>query len=414
MENVDNVDNIDILLNTISLDEPKMDTNMPIVKTRKRQNKTPRPKLEVFTYNDYINNGVIMQSYTIPILKQVCKMYKLHISGKKNVLIERITQFFTRIQNTIIIQKNIRRYFVTKLLGITQEFKLKRNTCTNVTDFSSLEPLTEISNEYFYCYTDIDDFTYGFDITSLISMLRKTRKLFNPYTRNPFTKRHKNNIIHINNLSLIVYPSRRELNEPYKQNITTVHRPGLINLINRLTTELVQNTEEVIPSSYSNYHPVLNTEIIPADYNDQYQRIINIREQPFNDRINSLFIEIDQLGNYTSSSWFNTLSHIQYTHLYRSFYDIWNFRGQISYEIKIEICPVHGPFDGIFPNTVRHIDLSTNVLKTACLIVFENLVYSGINTEVRKIGTLLALTALTVISPSARNAMPWLYDSIIY
>ena len=188
VDNVDNVDNIDILLNTISLDEPKMDTNMPIVKTRKRQNKTPRPKLEVFTYNDYINNGVIMQSYTIPILKQVCKMYKLHISGKKNVLIERITQFFTRIQNTIIVQKNIRRYFVTKLLGITQEFKLKRNTCTNVTDFSSLEPLTEISNEYFYCYTDIDDFTYGFDITSLISMLRKTRKLFNPYTRNPFTK----------------------------------------------------------------------------------------------------------------------------------------------------------------------------------------------------------------------------------
>jgi len=400
------------LLNTLILEEPKMDTNKPLVKTRKRQNK-PRPKLEIFTYNDYINNGIIIQSYTIPILKQVCKMYKLHVSGKKNVLIERITQFFKHIQSTITIQKNIRRYFVTKLRGMTQEFNLKRNTCTNITDFSTLEPLNEISNEYFYCYTDIDDFTYGFDITSLIAMLRKTRKLFNPYTRNSFTKRQKRKIIHIYNLSLIVYPSMNTIHDPYKQNISSSRSPELMNFINRMANEFVQNTDVVV-SSYSNYRPVLHIEIIQVDYRDQYQRIVNIREQPINDRINSLFIEIDQLGNYTDSSWFTVLSHIQYTHLYRSFYDIWNFRGQISYEIKNDICPIHGPFDGIFPDTVRHMDLSTTALKTACLIVFENLVYSGINVEVRKIGTLLALTALTVISQPARNTMPWLYDSMIY
>ena len=59
-------------------------------------------------------------------------------------------------------------------------------------------------------------------------------------------------------------------------------------------------------------------------------------------------------------------------------------------------------------------DLSTTTLKTACLIVFENLVYSGINVEIRKIGTLIALTALTVISQPARTVMPWLYESMIY
>jgi hypothetical protein len=82
--------------------------------------------------------------------------------------------------------------------------------------------------------------------------------------------------------------------------------------------------------------------------------------------------------------------------------------------MKNDICPVHGPFDGIFPNSVRHMDLSTSALKTACLIVFENLVYSGINVEIRKIGTLLALTSITVISPRARTALPWLYESMIY
>ena len=412
MENVENVENVEILLNTINLDEPNLDTDMQIVKKQNRRNKTARPKLEVFTYNDYINNGSILKSYTIPILKQVCKIYKLYTYGNKGVIIERITQYFKRIQNTIIIQKYTRRYFVTKILGITQEFNLKRNKCTNITDFSTLEPLNEISKEYFYCYTDIDDFTYGFDITSLITMLRTTRKLFNPYTRNPITKLHKTYIINIYNLSLIIYPSMSAVNDRFKLYITP-RRPGFIHLINRLTNTFVQNNEAVI-SSYSNYHPILNVEQIPANYNDQYQNLINIRELPINDRICSLFIEIDQLGNYTNSSWFNTLSHIQYTHLYRSFYDIWNFRGQISYEIKNEICPMHGPFDGIFPNTVRHIDLSTTALKTACLIVFENLVYSGINNEVRKIGTLLALTALTLISQPARNVMPWLYESIIY
>ena len=59
-------------------------------------------------------------------------------------------------------------------------------------------------------------------------------------------------------------------------------------------------------------------------------------------------------------------------------------------------------------------DLSTTSLKTVCLIVFENLVYSGINIEIRKIGTLIALTGLTVISPPSRTVMPWLYESIIY
>ncbi len=68
---------------------------------------------------------------------------------------------------------------------------------------------------YFYCYTDIDKFVYGFDITSLIAMLRKTRKLFNPYTRNPFTKRNKNEIIKMESNSQVRF-SVISLNTSYK------------------------------------------------------------------------------------------------------------------------------------------------------------------------------------------------------
>lgn len=404
-------DHANILLNTITLDENIID----VVPKKKKEIKIKvKKKLEVFTYDDYINNEVMMKSYTIPILKQVCKKHKLHISGKKAVLIERITTLFEQIKNTIIIQKYTRRQFVKKVINKTKEFNEQRDKCTNTTDFSTMEPLDEISNEYFYCYTDIDNFVYGFDITSLIAMLRSTRKIFNPYTRTPFTRKHKNEIIHVYNLSLLVYQRMREINEPYKnivQNNTGRYINRYRNLINRITNEFTNDMEV---SSYLNYNPIGNIETIPEQYRQQYQQLVNTRQEPINERINSLFIEIDQLGNYTDQTWFTNLSHIQYAQLYRCFYDIWNFRGQISYEIKNDICPVHGPFDGIFPNSVRHMDLSTTTLKTVCLIVFENLVYSGINVEIRKIGTLIALTALTIISRPARDVMPWLYESIVY
>jgi hypothetical protein len=406
----------DIILNTITLDENTVDVVVKTTKQTKMKDKTTRNKLEPFTYTDYVNTNIIMKSYTIPILKQVCKLYKLHISGKKGVLIERITTFFERIQSAIIVQKYTRRQFVKKLTKLNREFNEQRNACTNVTDFSTMAPLNEISNKYFYCYTDIDNFVYGFDITSLIEMLRKSRKLFNPYTRTPITKRHKNEIINVYNLSLLVYREMRETNEPYITHIQNNHRPSqnrYRNLIHRMSSQLIDNDNREI-SSYLNYRPIANIETIPTIFHEQYQQLVNTRQLSITDRINSLFIEIDQLGNYTDQTWFTHLTHIQYAQLYRCFYDIWNFRGQISYEVKNDICPVHGPFDGIFPNTVRHMDLSTTTLKTVCLIVFENLVYSGINDEIRKIGTLIALTALTVISPPARTAMPWLYESIIY
>ena len=355
-----------------------------------------------------------MKSYTIPVLKQVCKHHKLHISGKKGLLIDRITTFFERIKNAVIVQKYTRRQFVKKIIKKNREFNDQRNMCTNITDFSTMEPLNEISKEYFYCYTDIDNFVYGFDITSLIEMLRKSRKIFNPYTRNPITSRHKNEIINLYNLSLLVYREMREINEPYIRHIQNNARSNLHryrNLINRIANEFTNDTEV---SSYLNYRPIANIETVPTIYHEQYQEIVSMRLRPIDERINSLFVEIDQLGNYTDQSWFTDLSHLQYAQLYRCFYDLWNFRGQISYQVKNDICPVHGPFDGIFPNSIRHMDLSTTSLKTVCLIVFENLVYSGINIEIRKIGTLIALTGLTVISPPARTVMPWLYESIIY
>ena len=104
---------------------------------------------------------------------------------------------------------------------------------------------------------------------------------------------------------------------------------------------------------------------------------------------------------------------MKYARLYRAIYDIWNYTIPSSL-VKNEICQFHGPFDGLFNISVRHIDLSILELKTICVIVFENLIYSGQTIEHRKLGALHALTALTVVSHPAQVALPWLYESVLF
>ena len=45
------------------------------------------------------------------------------------------------------------------------------------------------------------------------------------------------------------------------------------------------------------------------------------------------------------------------------------------------------------------------------LFVFENIVYSSPDVEIRKIGALHCLSALTIVSHSARISMPYLYEA---
>jgi hypothetical protein len=368
-----------------------------------------------FTYNEYVTNNILMDSYTLPILKQVCKSYKLCISGRKQEVIGRITTYFNKIRNAIVLQKYTRRYLVKIVMSKYKENKILRESCVNDTDFSTLDPISEIPRDHLYCYTDTDKFTYGFNITSLIELLHNNQKISNPYNRMPITKKQQNNIVSVYNVSILINPSFKEYTAYYSTTYNSYNRmPPRIQNMNRITPiEAVLLDYNPEPSSYNNYHPPYNVRTMsnPLQF-AQYQQIVLTRREPIQTRIDRLFTEIDRLGNYTQSIWFTDLTHLQYARLYRALYDIWNYRGQLSPALKLQICPYHGPFEGIFPITVRHLDLSVDDLKSACLIVFENMIYSGVSSEIRQIGVMHSLTALTIVSSSARYALPWLFESI--
>jgi hypothetical protein len=292
--------------------------------------------------------------------------------------------------------------------------------------------------------------------------------VINPYNREPLEAGIIKRIITLYNLTILLYPSFKSENEIYTsapnpqtsyRNMSAANRaaaytrlrqnmnantlngplnreqpgplnreqPGPLNReqpgpLNREqlgpftatpTTEQNQN----IPRPRPRPRPILSIESTQSpQLMEQYARISDIRTRSLESRINNLFVEIDQLGNYTQSEWFNNLGMNEYVRLYRSLYEIWHYRGQLSRQVRINICPYYGVFEGALP-LINHSERTTmrpDEIKMACLIVFENMVYSGIDDDHRKLGALHALSALTLVSAGARQAMPWLYESVAY
>jgi hypothetical protein len=156
-----------------------------------------------------------------------------------------------------------------------------------------------------------------------------------------------------------------------------------------------------------------NTTIISNEIvNDRTVKLNTMRAKPLQTRIQELFMDIDQLGNYTNYQWFVNLERRDYIRLYRTLYDIWTYRGHLSREMKFKICILEDPFHEINRERVHFHESSIEVIREICLKIFENMVYCGIDDDHRKIGTLHALSALTMVSINARNAMPWLYESL--
>lgn len=385
--------------------------------------KTKKPKNNeqdnnIITYSSYLQlENKNLNSYKQVTLKNTCKHNKLKVTGKKSILIERIDEHFKRLTSALIIQNLIRRkqwniYYNKRGPG----FK-NRQLCSNITDFVTLEPINEIELPYFFSYKDDNDFIYGFNICSLINLLKSQQKFINPYNRTPFNESIKKNIIQLYNNNFFINEKFKLENRYFsRQNRQSRNSNLQANHMNRNGRN---NHIYISSSNVDNYNPRIDPRR-SADIrnwtNEQWQeRVTNlntVRNQTNTSiRVERLFMEIDSLGNYTNSSWFSNLSHMQYLRLYRCIYDIWSFRGQLSTNLKTRICPYHDPFEGIFPRYVQT-NISTEQIRKACLLVFENLVYSSPDIEYRKIGALHCLCALTIVSHNARFALPFLYESV--
>jgi len=363
--------------------------------SRNIKKKNPIDK-KAINYKNYIDNEIILSSYKLPELKSAVKNIRLPVSGKKELLIERLETFFKNTKTAITIQRRFRGWIVRFSIKLRGPALSNRKLCINDTDFVTMEPIREIPHECFYSYKDAKDFMYGFNVVSLMQVLKGKSKIENPYNREKLNGQIIENIKILFGLSCIIYPEFREENEALIQQTYLQRR--------NVRTPVVRNNDII-------GHQVVSQ---PVNTNQVLDRLVTIRAKPMNDRINELFMEIDSLGNYTQSVWMSSLDVRQYIRLYRILYEIWNYRSNLSREVKLRICPYMSPFDGIFPRVIYHNDLTFNQIQNACVTVFENMVYQGIDEDHRKIGTFHALSGLTMVSDNARQAMPWLYESVAY
>lgn len=313
----------------------------------------------ILTTNNY--DDISKYNFNIAQLKAIAKIYKLKISGNKNQLINRIYAYLYLSSFIIKIQKIIRGIIVRKYKKLHGPAAINRKLCNNTYDFITMEPLEEINFHQFLSYKDSDGFIYGFDIISLYNLFIKSKNIesvLNPYNRN-------------------IIP------EPVIKTIKSIIRLSKIIDIH-----------------------------IDLHFDDDIKNISN--EKSLELRALSLFQNIDALGNYSSSEWFLSLNRFQLIKFIRELSDIWNYRAQLSNEMKRNICPPMGdPFRNLNMTYLNN-EININDVKKIIIKVLEKLVNSGIDNDCKALGAYYVLGALTIINDDAATSLPWLFQSFNY
>jgi hypothetical protein len=304
------------------------------------------------------------KTYTSTEIRLIKSKYDFSLNGKKEEIITRIKNFFIKEKSSVLIQSTFRMYLIKKDLHLRGPALKSRRLCVNDTDFYTLEPISNIPTESFFSYKGESDFVYGFDLNSIILLIKNSNqdKLINPYNRE--------NMIEI------------------VSNINSIIR---INKIIRKKQSSIS---------------------VCSSLNDASELLKRAKAKPLNQRINDLFIEIDQLGNYTQSEWFSDLNRQELLRYFRCMYDIWNYRAQLSFDTKRKICPLRDPFGNLYYSFSHFLNLSDDQLKTLCLSIMEQMILTGVDKDHKMLGTFHALTALTIVSTPARSNLPWLFESL--
>ena len=326
----------------------------------KKKYKCRKPKmdikepLEIPTFSSH--NTFLIKPFTIQQLKEICRYYKLKVTGNKQVLTNKVYHYLYFSSYAVIIQRLWRKNLFKSYNKLRGPAKFNRSLCVNETEFFSMEPLKEIPFNQFYSYKDVDGMIYGFDIISLYNLLdNEDLKDSNPYNRNPIPNKAKVNFKRLINISKIMGEN--------------------------LDMNLVVEEEITDPA-----------------------KLVEIRTL-------GLFRVIDSLGNYTNPAWFIQLTQRQVVKFLQELRDIWVYRAHLDNITMIEISPPNGnPFEILDMNMILNMPLYN--LKTMALLVIDQLVKSGVDRESRVLGANYVLCALTLVSPGAAEALPWLYQSV--
>ena len=231
-----------------------------------------------------------------------------------------------------------------------------RSLCTNETDFFSTDSLADISNCLFFSYKDSDNHVYGFDIRSINQLIQRARvsgeTAANPFTRNSISE-------------TVVRRVAKQVRWLHARHMQTEWEP------------LAPPTPE----------------------------------QQIRMKIVDLFHKIDELNYYSSPNWFIDLDQRGQRKFYTELQAIWTHRAGLSMVQKNTIVP------NFTQKIFRHapwalVDQSIESLQKLNMNTIKTLISSATDKNDRILGAMYVVSALTIVSRQARDAYPWLYESV--
>ena len=276
---------------------------------------------------------------------RIHKMKNKTPMGSKKELFNEVKDFIHSLKRYNCHEKNI--ILIQSLMrGKLIRIKKDNLKCNNNEDFYTYEELKNIEPKFLYSYKDKGGIRWGFDIRSLDKLIEM--RYPNPYT----TEEIPLNII-----------------EDVK------------NRINSLKNEV--------------------------GYEDLTDSIVRDRKETIKQKIVDLFSFIEQSGYTCHVEWFTILSVRRLKELYRQLEDIWNYRSQLTQQMKRNICP---PNADIFRTPM------IEVMNYSCkedlqeLILHEVLKFTQAQTDSdRKLGFMYFLIAFGMVSPQCYHAhIDWL------
>ena len=296
-------------------------------------------------------------NYTITDLKQIMKTMNISKCKftKKEMIILHIINCIKLNKEVRVIQKQWKRYFF-KIYNETLGPAYKcRNKSNNVTDFMTMDSVEDIHYYDFFSYLDKDNFVYSFSFVSIYNLIAKGLNC-NPYNRIEFDESLKNKIL------------RR-----YR--------------FNKIIGKISEDFYLYVPP--------------PLTYED---------------KIRKLFTKMEDLGNYVQVRWFLVLERNQMAKFLYELYDIWTYRANLDEMGRIAICPPSGnPFNRLSHGYIQRIANggSMRILRNICHDVMQKLICSAHEESNQSVGVYYVLSALTLVSQDAREALPWLYAAVL-
>lgn len=232
----------------------------------------------------------------------------------------------------------------------------RRSKPNNIDDCGTLEMLLEIPIEYYIQYQDpIDKLWYGFDIRTLESIITSKHPV-NPYN----TKDLKSNEKLMSNYA---------------------HKKSF----------LLDNNRKMSHDS-----PKLTD------------------QQRFSQFAVRVFQKFDELGQYTDTEWFTTLSIEQLKQFYHLANDMFDYRAQLTDEMKKNIVKNGLIFHNFKSTLSKFKNVHTRILQVEILREMERVIDEGIDKEFKILGMNLILSALVEVSHRASLALPHLVQSTFF